>query len=79
MEISFLDLSGYRCPMTLLVAKRACLQLMDGNALKLLIADSASFNDISSFLKRHGFILRDTSEGETFVLYVQKLKGNSNA
>ncbi len=73
MEISRLDLSAYRCPMVLLLAKKACINLGGGERLQLLVTDSASVNDICRYLNQNGFTFKKKIQGESTVLDVQNL------
>ena len=72
MEISSLDLRDHRCPMGLLLAKRACAKLKAHESIQLLIQDQASLDDIYRYLLRTGFIVHREEQGETIILQVQK-------
>lgn len=73
MEIQSLDLREQRCPMALLLAKRACASLKQGQQIALYITDSGALKDIPRYLENNGFVLeRQPVQGVT-VLNVTKL------
>ncbi|EOD80262.1 hypothetical protein D515_00835 [Grimontia indica] len=55
MEIQSLDLREQRCPMALLLAKRACASLKQGQQIALYITDSGALKDIPRYLEKSGF------------------------
>ncbi|GAB2655476.1 sulfurtransferase TusA family protein [Vibrio panuliri] len=50
-----LDLREQRCPLSLLLAKRHSMALVEGETLNILITDSSSKSDIVRFLSQHSF------------------------
>ncbi|AMG29963.1 sulfurtransferase TusA family protein [Grimontia hollisae] len=73
MEIQSLDLREQRCPMALLLAKRACGSLKQGQQIALYIADSGALKDIPRYLEKHGFVFESQSVQGATVLNVTKL------
>ncbi|WP_299021754.1 sulfurtransferase TusA family protein [uncultured Photobacterium sp.] len=55
MEILSLDLTSERCPMALLLAKRATVDLRFGQRLRIHISDAGARQDIPRYLLNHGF------------------------
>lgn len=53
MTTSVLDLTKERCPMSLLLAKRASLNITSGHDLKLLVSDKSSVEDMVRYFERH--------------------------
>lgn len=50
MEPILLDLRQQRCPIALLLAKRATAALLHNQSLTILIADPASLHDIEQYM-----------------------------
>lgn len=48
------DAIGKRCPMPLLMAKRALAELPEGGEIVLLATDPAAATDLETFGRRHG-------------------------
>ncbi|MDX1304431.1 sulfurtransferase TusA family protein [Photobacterium sp.] len=55
MEIQALNLTSERCPMALLLAKRASKSLRFGQVLRIHISDPGGRQDIPRYLLNHGF------------------------
>ncbi|EEY98682.1 hypothetical protein VOA_002507 [Vibrio sp. RC586] len=55
MEPIILDLREQRCPLALLLAKRAAVALLPNEWLTILIADPASQRDIENYLASQPF------------------------
>lgn len=55
MEIQSLNLTSERCPMALLLAKRASKDLSVGQILQIHISDPGGRQDIPRYLLNHGF------------------------
>jgi len=68
-----LDVTGLRCPLPLLHAKRALRELGAGDRLRVRTTDPGSARDFASFARvaGHGFEAIDTS-GDIFVLLLVK-------
>ncbi len=53
-DVMLVDATGKRCPMPLLMAKRALSELADGEVLLVLATDPAAESDLETFCRRHG-------------------------
>jgi len=53
-DVMLVDATGKRCPMPLLMAKRALSELADGEVLLLLVTDPGAESDLETFCRRHG-------------------------
>ncbi|MDD1784148.1 sulfurtransferase TusA family protein [Enterovibrio sp. ZSDZ35] len=73
MEIQSLDLREQRCPMALLLAKRACALLEHGQPIALYVTDAGALRDIPRYLQQHGFVVEHQQSDGTTVLKVTKL------
>ncbi|CAM4010968.1 sulfurtransferase TusA family protein [Vibrio neonatus] len=54
MSVEIIDLTEERCPMTLLLAKRASRALLSSQSLTFLVLDLVSINDMQAYFLRHG-------------------------
>lgn len=52
-----LNLTAERCPMALLLAKRAANDLEPGEQMVILITDTGARQDIPRYLSTHGFTI----------------------
>nr|WP_237156683.1 sulfurtransferase TusA family protein [Photobacterium leiognathi] len=77
MEILSLDLTTQRCPLALLLAKRACAKLLSEQQLELRISDSGARNDIPRYLLNHGYII-DTVVNDNTQLVMLVKKGHAS-
>ena len=57
MEHALLNLTTERCPMALLMAKRAAQKLNAGDRLEIHITDTGARQDIPRYLSNHGFFI----------------------
>ena len=57
MERALLNLTTERCPMALLLAKRAVKSLAIGDTLEIHISDTGARQDIPRYLSNHGFFI----------------------
>ncbi|WP_325891914.1 sulfurtransferase TusA family protein [Grimontia sp. NTOU-MAR1] len=73
MEIQSLDLREQRCPMALLLAKRACAALKQGQQIALYITDSGALKDIPRYLDKNGFEFESQLVQGATVINVTKL------
>ncbi|PKF50620.1 sulfurtransferase TusA family protein [Enterovibrio nigricans] len=73
MEIQSLDLREQRCPMALLLAKRACASLEQGQRIALYVTDAGALRDIPRYLLQHGYLVEHQELEGTMVLNVTKL------
>lgn len=64
MEITSLDLTSERCPMALLLAKRAAKGLSFDQGLQIHIADSGARQDIPRYLLNHGFNIEEQADSQ---------------
>lgn len=53
-DVMLVDATGKRCPMPLLMAKRALAELADGEVLLVLATDPAAESDLETFCRRYG-------------------------
>ncbi len=73
MEIQSLDLREQRCPMALLLAKRACALLGQGQQLALYVTDNGALKDIPRYLEGNGFVFERRRLHDATVFNVTKL------
>lgn len=73
MEIQSLDLREQRCPMALLLAKRACTLLEQGQQITLYVTDSGALKDIPRYLENNGFVFERQRLDDATVFNVTKL------
>jgi len=67
------DARGHRCPMPLLMAKRALNGLAEGQTLALLATDPGSLRDFEAFARQSGHELLEALErGGEFHLRLRK-------
>ncbi|MBB1313896.1 MULTISPECIES: sulfurtransferase TusA family protein [Aliivibrio] len=55
METQYLDLSKHRCPMSLLLAKRASHRLIDSEKLIIKVVDKVSLQDMMTYFQQSSF------------------------
>ena len=58
-----------RCPMPLLLAKRALLQCAEGDVLTVLVSDPASWRDFHAFAQASDEQMSATQESENEFVY----------
>ncbi|WP_439898908.1 sulfurtransferase TusA family protein [Photobacterium leiognathi] len=75
MEILSLDLTTQRCPLALLLTKRACAKLLSEQQLELRISDSGARSDIPRYLLNHGYMI-DTVVNDNTQLVMLVKKGH---
>ncbi|MEE4107937.1 MAG: sulfurtransferase TusA family protein [Halieaceae bacterium] len=56
------DARGHRCPMPLLMAKRALNRLAEGQELRLVATDPGSLRDFEAFARQSGHALLEAQE-----------------
>lgn len=59
-SIAHLDVTGLRCPLPLLKAKKAITQLKVGEALKVSATDSGSQRDFQAYMEHSNHSMLDT-------------------
>lgn len=74
LNANLLDLRKHRCPMALLLAKRATDALIFGETLTLVLADRASSTDIFHFLTQNGFLVITEKDNEITHFHIEKIK-----
>lgn len=74
LSATLLDLREQRCPMALLLAKRASDTLLCGETLTLLLTDTASSTDIFHFLTQNGFRVTLEKDNEITHFHIGKIK-----
>lgn len=73
METQNLDLTSYRCPMSLLLAKRASQSLVTNERLCIKVADNASLSDMMGYFERKLFNLRlEHTDAYSFLTVIKK-------
>ncbi|MGK0250313.1 MAG: tRNA 2-thiouridine synthesizing protein A [Oleispira sp.] len=55
MDIQTLNLASERCPLALLLAKRASKNLRSNQSIEMIISDVGARRDISRYLLNNGF------------------------
>ncbi|MBI4257569.1 MAG: sulfurtransferase TusA family protein [Thaumarchaeota archaeon] len=70
-----LDVTGLLCPIPVLKAKKAIVEISPGEVLEVLATDPAAESDIPAWAQRAGHKLLETRrEGNLFRFYVQRMK-----
>ncbi|MFD2180316.1 sulfurtransferase TusA family protein [Veronia pacifica] len=72
MEIQSLDLRDQRCPMSLLMVKRASAMLEKGQKLEIMLSDKAAEADIQRYLLSNAFLVSKSTDAVATVLLVIK-------
>ena len=57
-----LDVTGLRCPLPILRAKKALAQLQGGDVLTVLATDAGAPDDFAAFCRQTGHILQHSGE-----------------
>ncbi|HEZ2256664.1 TPA: sulfurtransferase TusA family protein [Neisseria meningitidis] len=72
MNSETLDVTGLKCPLPILRAKKALAQMQQGDVLTVLATDGGAPGDFEAFCRQTGHVLLDTSEQDgVFRLVVQ--------
>jgi TusA-related sulfurtransferase len=69
MAAQTIDARNMRCPMPLLLAKRALLQGSEGDVLAVLVSDPASWRDFHAFAQASGEQMTATRVSENEFVY----------
>ncbi|QIM65352.1 sulfurtransferase TusA family protein [Frederiksenia canicola] len=69
-----LDLTAYRCPLPLLMTKKALQQLKQGELLKVLLNETATLNDFILLGHTMGVLVEQGGENEKMQLIFKKRK-----
>ena len=57
-----LDVTGLKCPLPILRAKKALAQLQGGDVLTVLATDAGAPDDFAAFCRQTGHILQNSCE-----------------
>ncbi len=72
MNTSTLDVTGLKCPLPILKAKKALAQMQAGEVLTVLATDAGAPDDFAAFCRQTGHVLLESAqENEVFRLVVQ--------
>lgn len=72
MNTSTLDVTGLKCPLPILKAKKALAQMQAGEVLTVLATDAGAPDDFAAFCRQTGHVLLESAqENEVFKLVVQ--------
>lgn len=72
MNTQILDVTGLKCPLPILRAKKALAQMEQGAVLTVLATDGGAPDDFAAFCRQTGHVLLESSEqGGVFKLVVQ--------
>lgn len=72
MNTQTLDVTGLKCPLPILRAKKALAQMEQGAVLTVLATDGGAPDDFAAFCRQTGHVLLESSEqGGVFKLVVQ--------
>lgn len=72
MNSEILDVTGLKCPLPILRAKKALAQMQQGDVLTVLATDGGAPGDFEAFCRQTGHVLLDSSEQDgVFRLVVQ--------
>lgn len=75
METQLLNLMTERCPMALLLAKRAVNALSLGQKLEIHVSDSGARQDIPRYLINHGYAIEIQNDSpQSLILFVTKMQ-----
>lgn len=69
-----LDVTGLRCPLPILRAKKALAQMEAGEALTILATDSGAPGDFEAFCRQTGHILLESTEADGVFTLVMRHK-----
>lgn len=77
MEILTLDLMAYRCPLTLLMVKRACRDLLSTQQLTIIVAENGARTDILRYLHNNGFMVDIQTENHHQLVILVTIQGSN--
>ncbi|WP_165010812.1 sulfurtransferase TusA family protein [Neisseria yangbaofengii] len=67
-----LDVTGLKCPMPILRAKKALAQMQTGEVLTVLATDQGAPGDFEAFCRQTGHVLLESTENEgVFTLVIR--------
>ena len=68
MNTQTLDLTGLKCPLPILKAKKALATMQSGQLLKVVATDTGSIRDFQAFAKQTGNeLVEQQTVGEEFI------------
>lgn len=68
-----IDTRGLNCPLPILKAKKALVDMSSGELLKVLATDAGSVRDFQAFARQTGnTLVQQDSEGAEFVHYLRR-------
>ncbi|KLT73644.1 hypothetical protein PL75_01470 [Neisseria arctica] len=72
MDTQLLDVTGLKCPLPILKAKKALAAMQAGEVLTVLATDAGAPDDFAAFCKQTGHVLLESSEEDgTYRLVVK--------
>ncbi|ADO31187.1 TPA: sulfurtransferase TusA family protein [Neisseria meningitidis] len=74
MNSETLDVTGLKCPLPILRAKKALAQMQQGDVLTVLATDGGAPGDFEAFCRQTGHVLLDSSEQDGVFTLVVKHK-----
>ncbi|HFC3387546.1 TPA: sulfurtransferase TusA family protein [Neisseria gonorrhoeae] len=74
MNSETLDVTGLKCPLPILRAKKALAQMRQGEVLTVLATDGGAPGDFEAFCRQTGHVLLDSSEQDGMFTLVVKHK-----
>nr|WP_101131958.1 sulfurtransferase TusA family protein [Neisseria meningitidis] len=74
MNSETLDVTGLKCPLPILRAKKALAQMQQGDVLTVLATDGGAPGDFEAFCRQTGHVLLDSSEQDGVFRLVVKHK-----
>ncbi|ACF29079.1 sulfurtransferase TusA family protein [Neisseria gonorrhoeae] len=74
MNSETLDVTGLKCPLPILRAKKALAQMRQGEVLTVLATDGGAPGDFEAFCRQTGHVLLDSSEQDGVFTLVVKHK-----
>ncbi|ANJ47226.1 sulfurtransferase TusA family protein [Neisseria gonorrhoeae] len=74
MNSETLDVTGLKCPLPILRAKKVLAQMRQGEVLTVLATDGGAPGDFEAFCRQTGHVLLDSSEQDGVFTLVVKHK-----
>lgn len=74
MNSETLDVTGLKCPLPILRAKKVLAQMRQGEVLTVLVTDGGAPGDFEAFCRQTGHVLLDSSEQDGVFTLVVKHK-----
>jgi TusA-related sulfurtransferase len=72
MQRETVDLTKERCPMSLLLAKRASAKLNSSQSLRILVSDHSSLSDMQAYFQRQKIDVQVRLEADHYQLIITK-------